>query len=168
MKESEIKHIENLIERFFEGTTTNKEEKELYAFFNHQDIPPHLEPYLSVFNYFDKELEQELLQEKSIQMPANPKEKPDKPFIFLMSIAAVIFAFLIFKSFSPPEENTEIAQGSYIKENGNKITDLSIIRKDLQLTIHYTEEIAHAYEETIRTTLEKEEKYNTDEAVKGE
>ena len=42
MKADEYIYIENLLERFFEGETTNAEEQELYAFFARPDLPEHL------------------------------------------------------------------------------------------------------------------------------
>ena len=34
MQTNKQKHIEDLLERFFDGQTSNAEEQELYAFFN--------------------------------------------------------------------------------------------------------------------------------------
>ena len=42
MKSDEYIYIENLLERFFEGETSNAEEQELYAFFARPDLPEHL------------------------------------------------------------------------------------------------------------------------------
>jgi hypothetical protein len=43
---------EKLIERFFEGDTSNDEEQALYAFFDSDDIPEHLAKYRQIFRYF--------------------------------------------------------------------------------------------------------------------
>ena len=53
MKADEYIYIENLLERFFEGETTNAEEQELYAFFARPDLPEHLKNYRPVFGYFE-------------------------------------------------------------------------------------------------------------------
>lgn len=42
MRTEEYKYIENLVERFFEGQTSNEEERVLYEFFARPDIPAHL------------------------------------------------------------------------------------------------------------------------------
>ncbi|MDR2148286.1 MAG: hypothetical protein LBE91_17720 [Tannerella sp.] len=49
-----MKDIEQLIDRFFDGETTNAEEQALYAFFNGETIPETLEKYKPVFRYFEQ------------------------------------------------------------------------------------------------------------------
>ena len=49
MKTEEYKSIEDLLDRFFEGQTSNEEERVLYKFFARPDIPAHLERYREVF-----------------------------------------------------------------------------------------------------------------------
>mgnify|MGYP001515081481 CR=1 FL=1 len=53
MKTEEYKSIEDLLDRFFEGQTSNEEERVLYEFFARPDIPAHLERYREVFGYFE-------------------------------------------------------------------------------------------------------------------
>ena len=45
MKTEEYKSIEDLLDRFFEGRTSNEEERVLYEFFARPDLPAHLERY---------------------------------------------------------------------------------------------------------------------------
>ena len=52
MKTEEYKSIEDLLDRFFEGRTSNEEERVLYEFFARPDIPAHLERYREVFGLF--------------------------------------------------------------------------------------------------------------------
>ena len=49
MQSDEYTYIENLLERFFEGETSNAEERELYAFFARPDLPEHLKSYKPLF-----------------------------------------------------------------------------------------------------------------------
>ena len=53
MKTEEYKSIEDLLDRCFEGQTSNEEEQGLYEFFARPDIPAHLERYREVFGYFE-------------------------------------------------------------------------------------------------------------------
>jgi hypothetical protein len=46
-------HIQNLMDRFFEGETSNAEEKELYLFFTQKDLPKQFEPYRKMFGFFE-------------------------------------------------------------------------------------------------------------------
>ena len=60
MKSDEYIYIENLLERFFEGETSNAEEQELYAFFARPDLPEHLRGYKPVFGYFETGIAREV------------------------------------------------------------------------------------------------------------
>ncbi|MEI6454662.1 MAG: hypothetical protein WCO93_00100 [bacterium] len=48
------REIEKLLERYEEGLTSIPEEKLLKEFFSGSDVPEHLRPYASLFNYFDQ------------------------------------------------------------------------------------------------------------------
>ncbi len=47
-----VKHIERLLEKYFEATTTVAEEQELQDYFSGKDIVPHLVEYTPMFQYF--------------------------------------------------------------------------------------------------------------------
>ena len=127
------KNIETLLERFFEGQTSNEEERQLYLFFRQDEIPEELIRYKPVVTYFASGLFDEL--EGSMQKPLHVSNRK-KQWIFWSSIAAsfliilcsTLFFFNNTKSFDPYE-------GSYIIRNGVRITDLDIIRPELEATV---------------------------------
>ncbi|WP_340063904.1 hypothetical protein [Ascidiimonas aurantiaca] len=47
-----VNTIEKLLEKYFEATTTVAEEKELQAYFSGDDVAPHLEEYIPMFQSF--------------------------------------------------------------------------------------------------------------------
>lgn len=49
-----IQHIENLIEKYFQGETSIAEERELKTYFSKTDIAPHLKSYRSMFGYLNE------------------------------------------------------------------------------------------------------------------
>lgn len=49
-----LNSIEKLLEKYDNGETTLKEEKQLQTYFNQDEIAPHLESYRVMFQYFNK------------------------------------------------------------------------------------------------------------------
>jgi hypothetical protein len=47
-----LNNIEKLIEKYDNGETTLKEEQQLKDYFSQETVPPHLEVYKSMFQYF--------------------------------------------------------------------------------------------------------------------
>lgn len=115
--ENKDRYIEELLTLFFEGSTTNAQEKELYDYFAQEDIPAHLVPYKPLINYFENGLEKE-----------GPARKLSPKNIFRhigvrASVAAVfILGALIALPFLMQRENAfDPYQGSYMVRNGQTI-----------------------------------------------
>ncbi|WP_080905141.1 hypothetical protein [Parabacteroides sp. Marseille-P3160] len=53
MQSNDCQQIEKLLERFFEGETSNAEEQELYKFFARKNLPEYWKPYRPLFDYFE-------------------------------------------------------------------------------------------------------------------
>jgi hypothetical protein len=132
--EKEYKQIEELLERFFEGETSNEEEQILYQYFRQKDIPEHLCSYKSVFAYFEAGITKEF--EQPAPITALPQRKSRRMIwtgiaaSFLILITSGLFLIQKNASFDPYE-------GSYIIRNGKKITDLNLIRPELEATMQY-------------------------------
>ncbi|MDU1903804.1 MAG: hypothetical protein E6772_03390 [Dysgonomonas sp.] len=128
---NEYKHIEELLERFFEGETSNAEEQELYTFFSGKDIPGHLSQYKSVFEYFESTIFDEFSEINKEGLPKNNlKVKP-----ILMSISGVAASVLLILScwtFYQNNTATDLYEGSYIIENGVRISDVKQIKSQLE------------------------------------
>ena len=80
------KNIENLIEKYFEATTTDAEEKTLRAYFSQESVATHLEQYKPMFVYFSKSKKERYTK----QVPLTPRRKPNYKWI---SVAAVVVLF---------------------------------------------------------------------------
>lgn len=81
--------IEQLLESYFEGTTSLEQEKVLRRYFTSNEVAPHLEAYVGMFSAFAK-AQQETLPE-SVTLPTSKK-----PLKWLAGIAAAsILAFSI-------------------------------------------------------------------------
>jgi hypothetical protein len=64
----ELDKLEGLLEKYFEATTTEAEEKYLKAYFSRENVAPHLEQYAPMFQYFSKAGEERFT--KQVALPA--------------------------------------------------------------------------------------------------
>lgn len=126
------RYIEELIEKFFEGLTSIQEEKELYKYFSEErELPENLKQYKTLFQYFETELEDELLQtfelKNDVMADTLEQSKPNtllnKKWIFVVSaVAASLLLLFVVKSFDNAVD-FNIYEGSYVKRDGVVIYD---------------------------------------------
>ena len=93
-----FKVIEELVEKFYEGSTTPAEERQLRDFFSREAVPPHLSVHADLFRYYaetgkeelpDPEFESSFLAAID-EVPAIPMYSRKKQFFFLTVIAAAV------------------------------------------------------------------------------
>ena len=96
-------HIQNLMDRFFEGETSNAEEKELYLFFTQKDLP----------KQFDEATKTEVSEKKrkvvSFQKIA---------WTALAVAASLLLVFVIGSRIQKENNNFNPYEGSYMVKNG--------------------------------------------------
>lgn len=139
MQTDKQKHIEDLLERFFDGQTSNAEEQELYAFFNNPGIPEVLQSYQSVFAYFETGIKDEL-NEQSAKTERFSRKSPGKLWLWIGTGVAVSLLFFLVYSFGfdrPASFNPY--EGSYIVRNGVRITDMNEILPELEYSLREVE-----------------------------
>lgn len=83
-------YIEELLEKYFEATTTVAQENELKAYFAQKEIAPHLEQYRPLFAYFSIAKEEQY----SKQIPLKTRKKIH--FGWVSTAAAVVLTFGIY------------------------------------------------------------------------
>jgi hypothetical protein len=130
----ENKKIEELIDRFFEGLTSNREEKELYVFFAQENIPEYLQKYKPVFAYFENEIQ----AENQIDFTPEVFSEPKKKRIWIWTSVAASLLLVIGLRIFHPDNNTPSGpyEGSYIIRKGVKITDPEIIRPEIERSLY--------------------------------
>ncbi len=62
----ELDKIENLLEKYFEATTTEAEEKSLRSYFSQEKVAPQLEQYAPLFQYFSNAKEERFTKQVSL------------------------------------------------------------------------------------------------------
>ena len=121
MQSDEYTYIENLLERFFEGETSNAEERELYAFFARPDLPEHLKSYKPLFEYFETGIADEVKEDIPVPKPSLKVPFMKKWLWIGIAVAASLLLFLLLnKGDGGREEDFNPYAGSYIIRNGVK------------------------------------------------
>jgi len=182
-KQNKIEHLKVLINRFFDGDTSNEEERELSILLSEEELPPELMSYKSLFAYFETDLEQELckiktssdisdsefieitkISHKEVKLRRRLFSNPGMRKRLLFSgVAALLFVFLSVTAYHIIADNSndfDPYEGSFIVKNGVKITDLSQIRPELEATMEqvlYKEQQAEI--EFLRMEYEQQSKY---------
>ncbi|MDR2621289.1 MAG: hypothetical protein LBC48_01755 [Dysgonamonadaceae bacterium] len=130
----ENKRAEELIDRFFDGLTSNREEKELYAFFAQENIPGYLQKYQPVFAYFEKGIQ----TENQIDFTPEVFSQPKKKRIWIWTGIAASLLLVIGLRIFHPKDNLLFNpyEGSYIIRKGVKITDPEIIRPEIERSLY--------------------------------
>jgi hypothetical protein len=130
----EYSSIEKLIERFFEGESSNEEEQQLYTFFNGNDIPQHLFPYRSLFAYFETGIKKENNHQDIRLITLRPFQK--KSVFLWAGFAASLLIFISLGVYHLVRENDcRLYEGSYIVRNGIKITDPKVVIPEVKKTL---------------------------------
>ena len=158
------KNIEEYINRFLAGETSNAEEQALYRFFRMGDVPGHLKQYAPMFAWYEGGMQGE--PEPVAVEKLEPKKKRFQiPFILRSAgIAAMVVVALgvgiLFFSEGPSDAQIEewaCYEGSYMEVGGKRITDIKQILPhilEVQAEVEQKEKLA---EQRIRE-IEKKEK----------
>jgi hypothetical protein len=164
MMEKENKYIESLLERFFEGQTSNEEERQLYRFFEQETIPDELAQYKPVIKYFESGLADELDVNKTQPTgikKVHPAGLAKKQWLVWGSVAASALLVLFTSIYVFDRiESADPYAGSYIIRNGVRITDLNLIKPELEAAIQKSlliEQDAEQFIERLTTIDDSQE-----------
>lgn len=150
MKEKEIKKTEQLVRKFFDGMTTDREEQQLYGIFKRGDLPPQLAKYRDTLTAFGL-----------ISHPAATGRARTVTLRRAVAgiAAAVLIVFGIMLYMNVREERTLAAmyEGSYVIENGQRTDDLSEIKDDIQAALSDARTIErNAHESSVVSDAEQD------------
>jgi len=98
----ELKLVEQLLEKYFQGATTIAEEKQLKAYFSSNDVAPHLAKYQSLFGYFETQKGTQFEQ----KLPLQPRKQNTVKWIGIAASFVVLFGLATFY-FYPSEPKHE-------------------------------------------------------------
>lgn len=124
-----MNHIENLLDRYFEGNTSAEEEAEIRRFFTTGDIPEHLATYTPLFAYFEDEIKKAQIGK------IVPLYKHRNRLKWWLSGAVACAALLTGIFFTTPRQVKCLKEGNYIIIDGRCYTDMKMIRSTALKTL---------------------------------
>ena len=98
----ELKLVEQLLEKYFQGETTIAEEKQLKAYFSSNDVASHLAKYQALFGYFETQKGTQFEQ----KLPLQPRKQSTVKWIGIAASFVVLFGLATFY-FYPSEPKSE-------------------------------------------------------------
>ena len=159
------KNIEEYIQRFMEGETTNAEEQAIYRFFQTEEVPEHLKPYTDMFAWYEEGMPEETLPKSKTR----PLWKRIPLELWSMGIAAMLVIGIglgIVLSFGDStNEEWSCYEGSYVEVNGKRVTDVEQIMPVILEILAETEKMEKDVEERLAEIRRIEEYVSEKEAM---
>ena len=125
----ELTKIEELLEKYFEGNSNEKEEQVLKSYFLQENVAPHLQKYKSLFGFFDES--KKIQSERKFTMnEVQNLRKNRRWFIsiaasFLVAIGTGVFMFNNFQFSNQEDLGTYDDPEIALKETQKALTLLS-------------------------------------------
>jgi len=86
-----VKHIEKLLDKYFEANTSVAEEAVLQSYFSQEEVAAHLESYRPMFNYFSKAKGERYTKLPTLTGPIKPRRKFNYRWASVAAVAALVF-----------------------------------------------------------------------------
>ena len=131
MMELTNKNIEEYINRFLDGETTNAEEQAIYRFFCTGNVPAHLKEYAPMFAWYEGGMQGEPKPQ------AMEDTKVEKRKVVTLGLGLLVFSGQNLAK----NHKWSCYDGSYIEVNGKRITDVKKIMPCIIETLEYANEV---------------------------
>lgn len=131
---NKVEKIEDKIDRFFEGQTSNEDEQTLYRFFAQENIPEHLRRYKSVFSYFESGLADESTTAPQPAVRNTSQLFLRRRIVWTGVAAAALIGVALCVSYWKAAD-FDPYEGSYIVRDGVRMTNIKRIRPELEKTL---------------------------------
>ena len=89
-----LDNIEKLLEKYDKGVTTLQEEQQLKHYFTQETVPPHLDGYKAMFQYFSVTSEEQFTKDVPLKTRTNNLYK----WISVAAVVAIMFGVYINQS----------------------------------------------------------------------
>ncbi|MCC8134709.1 MAG: hypothetical protein LIP04_14905 [Tannerellaceae bacterium] len=120
-------HIDDLLNKYFEGKTSSEEERVLRTYFSSSGVPEHLSAYQPLFAYFDEEIEKKEREERGVRPAAGLLTR--RKVLYVLSGVVAVFLLLAGLRIFLAEADPCLCEGNYVVINGRCYTDPDKIRE---------------------------------------
>lgn len=143
-EKKDIHHIEQLLQRFFDGETTLAEERELETFFASADtLPDHLAPYREMFGWYASGMDEQQLPSSVLQAPVEPVADDNRRrsvrWLTWWASAAAVAALIIGFGWRYHAERLESIEAmyaeSYVVRDGMVITGSFEVQAEIDAAV---------------------------------
>ena len=116
--------IKKLLNRYYEGESTDAEEQRLREYFSSNKVAAELQPYRSIFAY---------LQEQKSEIKNRKSKIINWWYAAAAAVACLLTATFLIHEFQPKPQ--VLCEGTYVMINGICYDDLALVRKHATETI---------------------------------
>lgn len=147
-------HIEQLVEKFLDGRTTNAEEHELYAWFRSNDVGEEWTELKAMFAWYEAGMPEEKEAEIPHIEPLRPRSERRGLWLAVGAVAgvaaSVVVALTVWLTFDNGSSNDlSIYAGSYIVDGGVRYDNINDIEGDIEALLERAELIEQSADELI-------------------
>lgn len=136
-------NVEQIINRFMNGETSNEEETALFKFFQNEVVPEHLRVYKPMFAYLAGGMKDEDLPGKNKSSEVVSIETASKSmrlsgywrrFIIPLAagVAACFIGVAVFTHYEQRQNLYNSYSGSYVIDHGRRLSDIHVIMPTLK------------------------------------
>ena len=120
----DYRYIQELIDGYFEGLTSLKEEEKLREYFRGENVPEEWKIYQPIFQYFDDE--RNTVENKITMFPSTRR----RTIYLWISAAACVVLFFGLRFIFPVSNPNQLSASSTIYINGKKYSDIELIQTE--------------------------------------
>lgn len=119
-------NIDHLLSKYFDGTTSLREEELLRNYFRSSEIPEHLKTYQGMFGYFDQE--KQALTDGTAPETSVPTHRKVRRLLWTMTAMAACIAITAgYFRWNAAQQECLCMEGSYAMIDGKCYTDKALI-----------------------------------------
>ncbi len=133
---NDIRRIKELLEKYYEGTSTDDDELHLREYFASDDTADELRPYRAIFAYQKREKEQPRIEEYTPQ-ETNRHWRIRPIYSIAVAAAACLLVAVFFIEKQSLIDETPCS-GTYVMVDGVCYNDLSLVKQRVAETIDQT------------------------------